>query len=86
MDGQNTAPPQKPWNDDCLVNTNKLYGFNHGFQAVRNGFRNHPQYHCFFLPGGFAADGGMWGVGVPVFLSVLPQLFFFLAGFLWGVE
>ena len=45
VDGRNPAPPKRPWRDDSPANTNKRYGFNHGFQLVRNGFRNHPQYH-----------------------------------------
>ena len=37
MDGRNPAPPKKPWNSP--VNSNTRSGFNHGFQAVRNGLR-----------------------------------------------
>ena len=36
------APPKKPWSDDSSVNTNKRYGFNHGFQVVQDIV--HPQY------------------------------------------
>ena len=38
VDGRNPAPPKRPWRDDSPVNTNERYGFNHGFQLVRNGF------------------------------------------------
>ena len=31
VDGQIFALPEKPWNGDSPVNTNKRYGFNHGF-------------------------------------------------------
>ena len=33
VDGRNFAPPNKPWNDDSPVNTNKK-----SFPMVRNGF------------------------------------------------
>ena len=26
VDGQNPAPPKKPWNNNCLTNANKRYG------------------------------------------------------------
>ena len=43
VDGRNPAPPKKPCNDDSPVNTNKRYGFNHGFKVVRTDLV-HPQY------------------------------------------
>ena len=32
LDGRNPAPPQKPWNDDSLISTNKQW-FYHGFKV-----------------------------------------------------
>ena len=40
--GRTPKPLKKPWNTGSPVNANN--GF-HGFKVVRNGFRNHPQYH-----------------------------------------
>ena len=43
MDKTLFAPPQKLWNDSIPQRTRQQVGFNHGFEAVRNGFRNHSQ-------------------------------------------
>ena len=43
MDGQNPAPPTKPWIGDSPTNANKQW-LPMVSQVVRHGFRNHPQY------------------------------------------
>ena len=44
MDEIHFAQLRKPWKDDSLVNTNKRYGFNHGFKLVP-----HPQCMSAFI-------------------------------------
>ena len=56
------APPFRKMMNP-LVNTKNRSGFNHGYQVVRNGFRNHPQYHfCGFRTWctGPAVHGARW--------------------------
>ena len=42
VDGQNPAPPKKPWNDLFACKCLPTVG-SHGFKIVRNGFHNHPR-------------------------------------------
>ena len=36
MDGQNSAPPRNPWNDDSPANTNNHWFVSHGFEMVQD--------------------------------------------------
>ena len=60
VDGRNPAPPEKPWNDDLLRKYQQTM-VSHIFKVVRDGFRNHPQYHwtyvLMFSRGRLSANG-----------------------------
>ena len=62
MDGQNPAPPKKPWNDDSPENTNKQ-GFPMGSKWVRIGFRPSTVVHVCRWPQARGLPFGLPGPG-----------------------